>query len=222
MTRGSRTRCTCRSPGIGSREARSTRRSRSSELRFSACFAQNVRKLHGRFDRFGGYVRNSFTGWRSCALQRLMSISARSSSRSRSAARSLLLKAIDLHVGSIAHTELRRIKQFLAHAHGENATAGGHRIGGELDAVDHTFDLELLEASQLLRHSGRNVNDGQAGRSLGLEVAHLSSERPGTSHSNEIIAYREPQDRRRRPELTQVSTVWRRGRDSNSRWASDP
>src|SRR3989454_6112054 len=122
-----------------------------------------------------------------------MSISARSSSRSRSAARSVLLKSFDLHVGSIAHAELRRIKQFLAHAHGENATARGHRIGGEVDPVDHTFDLELLEASQLLSHSGRNVNDGQAGRSLGPEVAHLSSECPGTSHSNEIIAYGEPQ-----------------------------
>jgi len=105
----------------------------------------------------------------------------------------LLLKSFDLHVGSIAHAELRRIKQFLAHAHGENATAGGHRIGAEVDPVDHTFDLELLEASQLLSHSGRNVNDGQAGRSLGPEVAHLSSECRGTSHSNEIIAYGEPQ-----------------------------
>src|SRR5256885_3314469 len=38
MTRGSRTRCTCRSPGIGSREERSTRRSRSSELRFPHAF----------------------------------------------------------------------------------------------------------------------------------------------------------------------------------------
>src|SRR5437899_1796478 len=89
MTRGSRTRCTYRSPGIGSREARSTRRSRSSELRFPHAFPKTCGNSTGDLldladtcgilvYRLGRHVAHRGAGPRRDCL---------------------LLKSFDLHVG---------------------------------------------------------------------------------------------------------------------------
>src|SRR5437867_13272375 len=114
MTRGSRTRCTCRSPGIGSREARSTRRSRSSELRFPHAFPKTCGNSTGDLldlpdtcgildYRLGRHVAHRGAGpWRDC----------------------LLLKSFDLHVVSISHAYILRINLILPIAPVENANAG--------------------------------------------------------------------------------------------------